>query len=57
MRERVGGLGGVVTVDPQGRWAARFSSAQMAWAAARGDTLHYGLYPGEDLTQGIGDPN
>ncbi|CAL8255161.1 unnamed protein product [Lota lota] len=57
MKERVGGLGGVVTVDPQGRWAARFTSAQMAWAAAQGDTLHYGLYPGEDITQSIGDPN
>ncbi|KAG7260883.1 hypothetical protein CRUP_018920 [Coryphaenoides rupestris] len=57
MKERTGGLGGVVTVDPQGRWAARFNTNQMAWAAVQGDTLHYGLYPGEDLTQGIGDAN
>lgn len=51
MKSRVGGLGGVVTVDPQGHWAARFSSLQMAWAAVQKDTLHYGLYAGEHFTQ------
>uniref|UniRef100_A0A8C4DRM6 Isoaspartyl peptidase/L-asparaginase n=1 Tax=Dicentrarchus labrax TaxID=13489 RepID=A0A8C4DRM6_DICLA len=51
MKSRVDGLGGVVTVDPQGHWAARFSSGQMAWAAAQKDTLHYGLYTGEHFTQ------
>lgn len=56
MKSRVGGLGGVVTVDPQGRWAARFNSLQMAWAAAQNDTLHYGLYHGEDFTQDL-DPD
>ncbi|XP_078129224.1 isoaspartyl peptidase/L-asparaginase [Sander vitreus] len=56
MKSRVGGLGGVVTVDPQGQWAARFSSLQMAWAAAQKDTLHYGLYTGEHFTQSIDDP-
>lgn len=55
MKSRVGGLGGVVTVDPQGNWAARFSSRQMAWAAAQKDTLHYGLYLGEHFTQIIED--
>ncbi|XP_028280047.1 isoaspartyl peptidase/L-asparaginase-like [Parambassis ranga] len=57
MKSRVGGLGGVVTVDPQGNWAARFSSLQMAWAAAQKDTLHYGVYCGEHFTQSIEDPN
>ncbi|KAM7385076.1 hypothetical protein PAMP_001174 [Pampus punctatissimus] len=57
MKSRVGGLGGVVTVDPQGHWAARFSSQQMSWAAAQGDTLHYGLYTGEHCTQCIADPH
>jgi len=56
MESRVGGLGGVVTVDPQGHWAARFSSPQMVWAAAQKDTLHYGLRTGEDFTQSIDDP-
>ncbi|XP_031147012.1 isoaspartyl peptidase/L-asparaginase [Sander lucioperca] len=56
MKSRVGGLGGVVTVDPQGQWAARFSSLQMAWAAAQKDILHYGLYTGEHFTQSIDDP-
>ncbi|KAM7408150.1 hypothetical protein PAMA_002032 [Pampus argenteus] len=57
MKSRVGGLGGVVTVDPQGHWAARFSSQQMSWAAAQGDTLHYGLYTGEHCTQCMTDPH
>ncbi|XP_034408228.1 isoaspartyl peptidase/L-asparaginase [Cyclopterus lumpus] len=56
MESRVGGLGGVVTVDPQGHWAARFSSLQMAWAAAQKDTLHYGMQTGEDFTHSIDDP-
>lgn len=53
MKSRLEGLGGVVTVDAQGHWAARFSSNQMAWAAAQKDTLHYGLYTGEHFTQSI----
>ncbi|XP_057704589.1 isoaspartyl peptidase/L-asparaginase [Corythoichthys intestinalis] len=56
MKSRVHGLAGVVTVDPQGHWAARFSSLQMAWAAAQKDTLHYGLYAGEHFTKGIDEP-
>ncbi|XP_062257005.1 isoaspartyl peptidase/L-asparaginase [Platichthys flesus] len=56
MKSRVGGLGGVVTVDPQGHWAANFSSRQMVWAAAQKDTLHYGLYTGEHFTQSIDSP-
>lgn len=55
MQSRVSGLGGVVTVDPTGRWAARFSSQQMAWAAAQGDTLHWGLWMGENFTQNISE--
>ncbi|XP_041644597.1 isoaspartyl peptidase/L-asparaginase-like [Cheilinus undulatus] len=57
MQSRVGGLGGVVTVDPQGNWAACFSSLQMAWAAAQKDTLHYGLYKGEHFTQSMDEPH
>lgn len=53
MKSRVEGLGGVVTVDPKGVWAARFSSRQMSWAAAQNDTLHYGLFTGEHHTQSI----
>nr|XP_046258940.1 isoaspartyl peptidase/L-asparaginase [Scatophagus argus]XP_046258942.1 isoaspartyl peptidase/L-asparaginase [Scatophagus argus]XP_046258943.1 isoaspartyl peptidase/L-asparaginase [Scatophagus argus]XP_046258944.1 isoaspartyl peptidase/L-asparaginase [Scatophagus argus]XP_046258945.1 isoaspartyl peptidase/L-asparaginase [Scatophagus argus] len=53
MKSRVAGLGGVITVDPQGHWTARFNSLQMAWAAAQSDTLHYGLYAGERFTQSI----
>lgn len=53
MKSKVGALGGVVTVDPQGHWAAHFSTLQMAWAAAQEDTLHYGLYVGDHFTQSI----
>ncbi|XP_056904351.1 LOW QUALITY PROTEIN: isoaspartyl peptidase/L-asparaginase [Takifugu flavidus] len=56
MKSRVEGLGGVVTVDPQGHWAARFSSTQMCWAAAQEDVLHYGVYAGEHLTENITTP-
>ncbi|XP_056148072.1 isoaspartyl peptidase/L-asparaginase [Lampris incognitus] len=55
MLERVGGLAGVVTVDPQGHWAARFSSLQMVWAAAQNQKLHYGIYSGDQFTQVIDD--
>ncbi|KAM6956457.1 isoaspartyl peptidase/L-asparaginase [Aplochiton taeniatus] len=57
MKERVGGLAGVVVVDPQGGWSARFSSQQMAWAAGQSDVLHYGLYAGEHFTQALEDPH
>lgn len=53
MKERVKGLGGLVVVDPKGTWAARFSSNQMAWAAAQQDELHYGLYKGEYFTEPV----
>ncbi|XP_061546675.1 isoaspartyl peptidase/L-asparaginase [Phycodurus eques] len=56
MKSRVQGLAGVVTLDPHGHWAARFTSPQMAWAAAQKDTLHYGLLAGERFTQGIDEP-
>ncbi|XP_030012684.1 isoaspartyl peptidase/L-asparaginase [Sphaeramia orbicularis] len=57
MKSRVNSLGGVVTVDPRGCWAARFSSRQMSWAAAQRDTLHHGLRSGEHFTQSIDDPH
>ncbi|XP_068184292.1 isoaspartyl peptidase/L-asparaginase isoform X2 [Antennarius striatus] len=57
MKSRVKGFGGVVTVDPRGGWAARFTTNQMSWAAALDDTLHYGLQAGEHFTQSISDPN
>ncbi|KAJ8248073.1 hypothetical protein GJAV_G00237960 [Gymnothorax javanicus] len=53
MWERVQGLAGVVVVDPCGGWAAQFNSRQMAWAAAQGKQLHYGLYKGEDFIEPI----
>ncbi|XP_072292931.1 isoaspartyl peptidase/L-asparaginase [Eucyclogobius newberryi] len=53
MKTRVAGLGGVITVDTKGVWTARFSSNQMAWAAACDQTLHWGLYKGEHFTEAI----
>ncbi|XP_034041175.1 isoaspartyl peptidase/L-asparaginase isoform X2 [Thalassophryne amazonica] len=57
MKSRVGSVGGVVTVDSQGQWAARCSSKHMSWAAAQKETLHYGVHAGEHFTQNINDPN
>lgn len=57
MKTKVDGLGGVITVDPQGHWAARFSTRGMSWAAVQNDTLHYGLYTGEHFTQSIDVPH
>ncbi|KAI5616253.1 isoaspartyl peptidase/L-asparaginase [Silurus asotus] len=53
MMKRVSGLGGVVVVDPKGTWTARFSSKQMAWAAVQQETLHHGLYHGENFTEPV----
>lgn len=54
MKTRLGGLGGVITVDTKGAWSARFSSNQMAWAAACDQTLHWGIYKGEHFTEALG---
>ncbi|XP_018595580.2 isoaspartyl peptidase/L-asparaginase [Scleropages formosus] len=53
MWDRVQGRGGVVVVDPKGEWVARFNSLQMAWAAAQGGQLHYGMYGEEHFTRDI----
>ncbi|TRY95764.1 hypothetical protein DNTS_026443 [Danionella cerebrum] len=55
MKERVEGLGGVVVVNPNGTWAARFSSLQMSWAAAQQSQLHFGLFHGEHFVEPIQD--
>lgn len=53
MKERVDGLGGVVVVDHNGTWAARFSSLQMSWAAAQQGKLHFGLFHGDHFTEPV----
>ncbi|XP_024153106.1 isoaspartyl peptidase/L-asparaginase isoform X2 [Oryzias melastigma] len=55
LKSRLGALGGVVTVDPQGNWTSRFSTQQMPWAAAQNDTLHYGLNSGEHFRRSFSE--
>ncbi|KAJ8248175.1 hypothetical protein GJAV_G00239160 [Gymnothorax javanicus] len=47
MGERVKGGGGVIAVTHAGDWVARFTTQRMTWAAMDGDTLFFGLNPGE----------
>ncbi|XP_078722948.1 isoaspartyl peptidase/L-asparaginase [Lampetra fluviatilis] len=53
MTARVGGTAGLVLLAPDGRWAARFNSLRMSWAAASPGAalLHYGLERGEILAE------
>ena len=48
MRERVGGCGGLIVVDKEGRYAAEFTTERMPWAAiSGGGQLVAGFRPGE----------
>lgn len=47
MAERVHGGGGAIVVSPTGDWSATFTTERMAWAAFKGERLHYGLNPKE----------
>ncbi|KAL4640913.1 isoaspartyl peptidase/L-asparaginase-like [Arapaima gigas] len=47
MGERVQGGGGAIVITPSGDWAARFTTKRMPWAVARGESLFYGLNPGD----------
>ncbi|XP_035255450.1 isoaspartyl peptidase/L-asparaginase [Anguilla anguilla] len=51
MAERVKGGGGVIAVTRSGDWVARFTTERMAWAAAEGDVLSYGLDPEEVIRE------
>lgn len=49
MTERFDGDGGVIAIDKNGNVGIAFSSQQMSWAYQKGNTVFYGVNPGERL--------
>ena len=47
MMKRVNGYGGVIGIDKNGEWSARFTTHNMPWAAIDGENLYYGILPGQ----------
>ncbi|KAM5164859.1 isoaspartyl peptidase/L-asparaginase [Mantella aurantiaca] len=48
MKTRVDDTGGVIVINGDGEWTAKFSTNQMSWAAVKDDHLHCGIYHGEN---------
>ena len=46
MRERVGGVGGLIMVNMNGEWAATCTTKRMAWACVDNGTLYSGVTNG-----------
>lgn len=55
MKERVDGYGGVICVDKNGEFSARFTTKIMPWAAIDGKRLYYGIHPGQVEEQQLDD--
>jgi len=55
MFSRVGGSGGAVVVDKEGRFAAEFSTEKMPWAAISMGTMEHGFMPGERNKEQLGN--
>lgn len=53
MSSRVGGSGGVVTLDKTGEIGKHFTTERMAWSWIKEGKLHYGLNPGEDFSKDV----
>ena len=51
MRRKVGGEGGVISVDKFGQLGIQWNSEVMGWAWGRGDFLHYGIERGDDFVE------
>ena len=51
MKRKVGGHGGVISIDKFGQLGIEWNSEVMAWAWAREDTLHYGIERGDDFVE------
>lgn len=51
MRTRVGGSGGVISVDRWGQLGIDWNSETMAWAWARSGEIHYGINRGDDFVE------
>ena len=53
MASRVHGFGGVVGIGPGGDIAHVFTTERMAWASIKGNELHSGLNPNEDIVEDL----
>ena len=51
MERKVGGEGGVISVDKFGQLGLHWNSEVMAWAWGRDTHLHYGIERGDDFVE------
>ena len=51
MKRRVGGEGGVISVDKFGQLGIQWNSEVMGWAWGREGSLHYGIERGDDFVE------
>lgn len=56
MTARFDGDGGVIAIDKGGNIGIAFSSQQMSWAYQKGNTVFYGVSPGERFEEVVGNP-
>lgn len=56
MTARFDGDGGVIAIDKNGNVGVAFSSDQMSWAYQKGNTVFYGVNPGERFEQTAENP-
>ena len=53
MKSKVGGDGGVIAVDKNGRVGVEWNSEMMAWAWGRHGELNYGINRGEEFVEDL----
>ena len=53
MERKVGGEGGVISVDKFGQLGLHWNSEAMAWAWGRDTHLHYGIERGDDFVEDL----
>ena len=51
MARKVGGEGGVISIDKFGQLGIQWNSELMAWAWGRESSLHYGIERGDDFVE------
>ena len=51
MKRKVGGDGGVISIDKFGQLGIDWNSEVMAWAWGREGLLHYGIERGDDFVE------
>lgn len=53
MSEKFDGDGGVIAIDKDGNVGVAFSSNQMSWAYQKGNTIFYGINPGDFFQEDV----